>query len=480
MPDDQGLLDPLANGTRATELTRDSAFLQAMVDAELGLTLALIDAGLVPGWMGAVCEQLADASRLDLAAIAAEGRAGGNPVIPLVKHLGARAETFRSGASDHLHVGATSQDILDTATMLVTRRVAGEMLAQLGTLADGLAVLADQHRATPMVGRTLGQHASPTSFGFVAASWLDAVLQAKDRLAAERASLPIQLGGAVGTLAVLSSIASERLPDSPPAQTIDLVLGLFARRLGLAEPVMPWHTNRLVVTGIASALAAATGAVGAFALDVTVLSRTEIGELSERLSPGEGGSSAMPHKRNPVTAVLVTAAARQTPALLATLYSSLLAEGQRPSGAWHAEWAALRTLESVAVAAVTGAVDLAARLDVDSGRMLANLDLTEGLVFSERVTTILAEALGKARAFDLVGRASREAYETGRPLRVVLSAYLAADSPLRQSDDDALRARVWSAFDLTDFGHSDAGIDRALRRHRGLEATINEEGTLVA
>ncbi|MHB1172159.1 MAG: lyase family protein [Lacisediminihabitans sp.] len=459
---DVGLLDPLGQGTRARELTGDAAWLQALVDVELALTRALIRARLVPEWMGGVADALADAGRLDLAAIAAEGRTGGNPVIPLVKHLGLAAETERAGASDHIHVGATSQDILDTAAMLIAQRVTGEVTSRLAALADTLAVLADRHRGTAMAGRTLGQQASPTSLGFVAAGWLDAVLSVRESLETVRTSLPTQLGGAVGNLAVLTEVARFRRPDAALAAVVDEVASAFATNLGLRAPISAWHTNRLVVTELAAGLAAATGVVGAFALDVTVLARTEIAELSERLGTGEGGSSAMPHKRNPITAVLIVAAARQTPALVSTLYGSILAEDQRPSGAWHAEWQSLRALERLTVSAVDAAASLSERLDVNVDRMRANLEITDGLVFSERVSTILGEALGKGAAFEMVGRASREALETDRPLRVVLSASLAADG-----HGEELRARVWNAFEVeSSLGQADAGIDRVLQRHR--------------
>ena len=459
MPEhDFGLLNPLGRGSREAELTSDTAWLQALVDTELALTRALIDAGLVPDWMSDVCDELADAGSLDLAAIAADGRGGGNPVIPLVKHLGNAAESVHVGASDHIHVGVTSQDVLDTAAMLIARRVTGEVRAQLTTLAKTLAAHADRHRDTVMVGRTLGQQASPTSFGFIAAGWLDAVLAVLDGLDRVRANLPVQLGGAVGNLSVLTEIAGARRTDA--AAGVDRVRARFAERLGLRDPAVSWHTNRVAVAELASALAAAVGVAGRFALDVSVLSRTEIAEVSERLGHGEGGSSAMPHKRNPVTAVLVVAAARQGPALLSTLYGSLLAEDQRPSGAWHAEWQPLRDLERLAISATTGAASLADRLDVDSERMRANLDLTDGLVFSERVTTVLAEALGKSRAFDLVTRASQEAMVTNRPLQVVLSGALAADGT-----GDDLRRTVWAAFDYAgDLGQAGAGIDRVLAR----------------
>ncbi|MEO8908163.1 MAG: lyase family protein, partial [Microbacteriaceae bacterium] len=207
-----GLLDPLSQRGDATRLTDDAAWLQALVDAELGLTRALIGAGLVPTWMTEIADELSDARDLDLAAIAAAGRGGGNPVIPLVKALGRAADERRPGASDHIHVGATSQDILDTAAMLIAHRVTGAVADALARLADTLAALATGHRATPMAGRTLGQHAAPTSFGLVVAGWLDAVLSAAEQLEAVRASLPVQLGGAVGNLAGLTDLAAARRP----------------------------------------------------------------------------------------------------------------------------------------------------------------------------------------------------------------------------------------------------------------------------
>lgn len=471
---DAGLLNPLSHGTRESELTSDQAWLQAMVDAELALSRALVDAGLAPEWMLTVCDQLADASQFDLGAIALEARGGGNPVIPFVKHLGRAAESVRAGASDHIHVGATSQDILDTAAMIVARRVTRELIDQLDALGGILADLAEEHRGTVMSGRTLGQQASPTSFGFVAAGWLDAVLLILTRLDGIAETLPVQLGGAVGNLAVLTEIARARRSDAPAADVLDTILERFAHHVGLAVPRLSWHTNRVVISELASVLAAATGVAGTFALDVSVLSRTEIAEVSERLAPGQGGSSAMPHKRNPVSAVLITAAALQTPGLASTLYGSMLAEDQRPSGAWHAEWQSLRVLERLTISAVTGAASLAARLDVDPDRMRANLDLTDGLVFSERVTTILAETVGKTTAFALVERAAQEAFVTNRPLQVVLASMLIAEGC-----SDALRAEVWAAFNYEgESGQSAAGIDRVVQSFRR-RAAVSDRGAIV-
>ena len=453
---DLGLLDPLGQGTRSDELLGDPAWLQAMVDVEVALIRALISAGLIPAEHESVVVALSNAGDLDVAAIAAAGRGGGNPVIPLVAALGAKAESVAPGSSDSVHVGATSQDILDTAAMLIARRSIVEIGAQLRTLCGSLVGLAGAHRATPMAGRTLGQHAAPTSFGLVVAGWLDGILGALARLEAVADGLPFSFGGSVGTLGVLTDVASARRPDTGPEHSVAAVLDDLSARLGLRNPTSPWHTNRLPVVELAAALGAVVGALGTLAVDVGVLSRTEIAELSERLGEGKGSSSAMPHKRNPVTSVLLVAASHRAPGLVATLFAAQAAEDQRPSGAWHAEWEALRLLERLAVDAATVAASLGRRLEIDSERMRSNLELTDGLIYSERVSTILAESIGKKAAFDLVAASSREAVETHRPLRVVVSASLA-------SEDDALRARVWAAFDPdSGLGASGLLIDRVL------------------
>ena len=457
-----GLLDPLDAGEDAGTAVGDPAWLQAMVDVEVALLRALAHGQLVPESAERVAAGIAHATDLDGAAIALAARGGGNPVIPLVAQLGARAETIEAGASDLVHVGATSQDILDSAAMLVARRSITAIDTALHELAGALATLADLHRATPMAGRTLGQHASPTSFGLVVAGWLDSVLDARARLETVGARLPISFGGSVGTLGVLTDIARLRRPDADPGQVVDRVLAEFARRLGLRNPDLPWHTNRVPVVELAAALAAVTGAVGTMAVDVGVLSRTEIAEVSERLGEGEGSSSAMPHKRNPVTAVLLVAAARRAPGLVATVFAAQVAEDQRPSGAWHSEWEPLRELERIALDASATAVSLARRLEVDVARMRSNLELTDGLLFSERVSTILAESIGKADAFELVAAASREAVTTHRPLQVVVAARLASAS-------DDVRARVWAAFDPdAGLGASGALIDRVIARAKEL------------
>jgi 3-carboxy-cis,cis-muconate cycloisomerase len=459
---DFGLLDPLGRRGRSGELTDDTAWLRAMVDVEVALVRALASARLVPEWMDDVAASLG-ATDLDGPAIAEAARGGGNPVIPLVAQLGALADRRHAGAADSVHVGATSQDIVDSAAMLVARHSLVEIAHQLDSLEESLASLANAHRASPVAGRTLGQHASPTSFGLVVASWLDGILDARQCLDQANAALPLQFGGSVGTLVVLTDIARELRPDASPAGVVREVVSTLALRLGLVAPAAPWHTNRMPVITLATALAAVVGAIGSLATDIGVLSRTEIAEVSERLGTGEGSSSAMPHKRNPVTSVLLVAAARRSPGLVATLLGAQLAEDQRPSGAWHSEWAALRDLERLAIDSATAAASLVSSLEVDTDRMRSNLEFTDGLIYSERVSTILGLAIGKADAFALVSEASREAVETGRPLKVVVSARIAGGDY-----DDEFRARVWSAFDPdASLGDADAIIDRVLDR-RGM------------
>ncbi|MEW2490092.1 3-carboxy-cis,cis-muconate cycloisomerase [Streptomyces sp. NPDC048411] len=399
---DAGLLAPGRAGAPAESSTGDRAVLQAMLDAEAALTRAQSACGLAPAEAGQAVTQAADADRFDVRDLALRARSGGNPVIPLVADLTAAVpEEVRP----YVHRGATSQDILDTAAMLVASRTLAGVLDDLVRAADELARHAAAHRDTPMAGRTLTQHAVPTTFGLKAAGWRALILDARDRLASVRDSLPAQLGGAAGTLAAFSAFSFEE----KSADGLALVAA-YARELGLAEPVLPWHTLRTPVADLAGALAFTAGALGKTAADVLTLSRTEIGEVEE----GQvGGSSAMPHKANPVRATLIAAAARRAPGLAATLYSSLTAEDERPAGAWHAEWEPLRDLLRLVGGAARDGAELAAGLRIVPYAMLENLHLTDGLIVSERLAAAFAERIGRARAKDvLAGAADRARSET--------------------------------------------------------------------
>ncbi|MFF3985821.1 3-carboxy-cis,cis-muconate cycloisomerase [Streptomyces sp. NPDC001797] len=416
---DAGLLGPGWSGSAAAAATSDGAFLRALLDAEAALARAQAALGLVPDGAATAVTEAADPGRYDVGALAERARAGGNPVIPLVADL-----TKAAGAEygPYVHRGATSQDIMDTAAMLVAARTLDLVLADLDRTAQALARLAAEHRDTPMPGRTLTQHAVPTTFGLKAAGWRSLVLDARDRVTPVRESLPAQLGGAAGTLAAFGAYGAAHAEELP---------AVYARELGLAAPLLPWHTLRTPVADLAGCLAFTAGALGKIAADVLVLSRTEIGEVSEGSG---GGSSAMPHKANPVRATLIAAAARRAPQLSAVLYGSMAAEDERPAGAWHAEWEPLRDLLRTAGGAARDAVELAEGLRVHPEAMRRNLGLTRGLIVSERLSAELAPVLGRARAKELLTELARRTHTEHRTLRELL----AGEPGLQDVDLDSL------------------------------------------
>ena len=388
----------------------DAAWLQAMLDAEAALARALERAGLAPAGAGAAVTQAARAERFDAGQIGAQASLTGNPVPALVRALTVQVPDFARPA---VHQGATSQDILDSAVMLLAREATAVIEADLAAAAAAAARLAAEHSGTVMAGRTLLQQAVPVTFGLVAAGWLTAIDDARARLAAVRRDrLAAQLGGAAGTLASLG-------PAGPD------VARYFAAELGLPAPVVPWFTDRLRVLELAAALAGVCAALGKLARDITLLAQSEVGEVAEGEPGGAdgehaGGSSTMPHKRNPVAAVVILGCTRRAPGLLAGLAAAAEQEHQRAAGAWHAEWEPLADLLRLTGSAASWAASLLAGLQVDAERMAANLDAARGLPMAEHLTAMLAPALGRLAAHDLIARASRRAVETGRALADVL------------------------------------------------------------
>ncbi|MEU5507273.1 3-carboxy-cis,cis-muconate cycloisomerase [Streptomyces fungicidicus] len=435
-----GLLAPGWAGSPAAAETSDAAFLRALLDAESALTRAQAALGLAPAEAAAAVTEAAGPDGFDIASLPGRARAAGNPVIPLVAELTRAAGEY----GPYVHRGATSQDIMDTAMMLVARRALGPVLADLERCGRALAALAAGHRDTPMPGRTLTQHAVPTTFGLKAAGWRSLVLDARDRVTAVRASLPAQLGGAAGTLAAFSAYGAGDATALP---------GAYARELGLVQPPLPWHTLRTPVADLAGCLAFAAGALGKLAVDVLTLSRTEIAEVAEGSG---GGSSAMPHKANPVRSTLIAAAARRAPQLAATLYGSLVAEDERPAGAWHAEWEPLRDLLRLVGGAARDAAELTEGLRVRPEAMREHLGLTHGLIVSERLSAELAPVLGRARAKELLTRVARRAYEEGRPLAELLAG---------ETESEQLGVELAEATDPARYtGSAGALTDSALER----------------
>jgi 3-carboxy-cis,cis-muconate cycloisomerase len=403
----------LARGGVRAEVD-DRGWLQAMLDAEAALARAQARAGLIPGEHADAVARACRASEFDPAEIGLEAAETANPVVPLVRALSAAVE---GAAAGNVHRGATSQDILDTAAMLVTSRALQPLLEDLSAASDAAAELARKHRDTPMAGRTLLQQALPTTFGLKAAGWTTGLDDSVARLRAVRnGRLAVELGGGGGTLA---SLGGDGIA----------VLALFAEELGLHEPVVPWHTARGRIADLAGALGEAAGAAGKPALDVVLLAQTEVAEVSEG-TPGRGGSSTLPHKRNPVAAVTSVACANQAPGLVEAVGSA---------AAW------IR--------------DCLEHLEVDGDRMRANLDLTDGLLLAERITTALAPDLGRGPAHQLVERASAAAISNGRRFSEVL-----AGTP--EIADHLSPGELAGLLDPTTYlGSAGAFVDRVLRAH---------------
>lgn len=349
---------------RAGDLFTDARFLAAMVQVESAWLAArdvpaALDGLVTPG---------------DLSELSAAAEGGGNPVLPLVGLL--RSRVADPAVASALHTGLTSQDVLDTALVICLRDAASAVWESLDSLVSVLSHLADRHRGTAMAARTLTQHAIPTTFGLKAAGWLHGVLDAREILSAA-ADLPVQIGGAAGSLAAPTVLAGS------PSAAVDLVAAAAAQ-LGL--PVRsPWHTSRAPLTRIADAFVTCTDAWGKIANDVLLGGRPEVGELSETAAEGRGGSSAMPNKQNPVLSVLIRRAALAGPPLAATLHvAAASAVDERPDGAWHVEWATLRTLARRTVVAGSQASELVAGLRVDAGRMAATLAAARPGIDAER------------------------------------------------------------------------------------------------
>jgi 3-carboxy-cis,cis-muconate cycloisomerase len=455
MPEQAGLFDGVF--ARGGADTSDRAWLQAMLDTEAALVRALEKAGLAPAGAGAAVTAAAVAGNFDLADLGRQAAFTGNPVPALVRAL---ATIVPETAAGVVHHGATSQDIIDTAAMLLARQALAAAAADLAAAADAAARLAAAHRDTVMIGRTLLQQAVPVTFGLVAAGWLTALDEAGAGLARLTAGrLAVQFGGAAGTLAPLAA-------DGPR------VAGLLAAELGLAEPVLPWHTDRLRIVEIAGGCAGAAAALGKIARDVTLLAQNEVGEVGEAAagelesggSTRRGGSSAMPHKHNPVAAVSVLGCTRRVPGLVAILAAAAEQEHQRAAGAWHAEWQPLADLLQLTGSAAAWGADMLAGLTVEAEQMRANLAATGGLPLAERVTGLLAPGLGRIAAHDLVAQASAQAVKAGVPLRDVL-----LDVPELRSRLDAAGVtpeEIGAALDPAAYlGAAGQFVDAALAAH---------------
>jgi 3-carboxy-cis,cis-muconate cycloisomerase len=423
--------------TRGGAVADDTAWLRSMLAAEAGLARALERAGLVPAGAGAAVTEAAvdPAGGFDMAELSLSSELTGNPVPGLARALTRLVGSPAGKAA--VHRGATSQDIMDTAAMLLARDAIDAVLADLAAAADAAARLAGAHRTTLMIGRTLLQQTVPTTFGTVAAGWLAGLDSAHEWLAFVRgARLAVQFGGAAGTLASLGDAGAQ-------------VKTLFAEELGLADPPLPWHSERLRIVDVALAMARTCAVLSKIARDVTLLTQTEVGEV----------------KSNPVAAVAILGCAKQAPGLLATLTSAAEQEYQRAAGAWHAEWQPYSQLLQLTVSAAAWARDLLGNLQVEGAKMAANLAAAGGTPLAERVTALLGPALGGPQAHDLVTVATARAAASGIPLRDVLLAAPEIADKLAQAG--ITPGQVEQALDPVGYlGASGAFIDAALAAHQ--------------
>ena len=388
----------------------DVACLQNMLDFEAALARAEAAAGVIPASAPGPIANACKAESFDLVVLAEAATRSGNLAIPLVKALTASVAKVDADAARYVHWGATSQDAIDTAMMLTLRAAIEALLGDIDRAVAGFAILARTHRHTPVVARTWLQHALPMPFGLKLAEYAAALHRSRKRLQRlKRETLALQFGGAAGTLAALGD------KGWPVAERL-------AQELKLPLPDAPWHTHRDRIAEAASVFAIVAGSCGKIARDVSLMMQTDVAEAFEPAGEGRGGSSTMPHKRNPVAAATALAAATMAPNLAATIFAAQVQDHERSAGPWHAEWPTLPTLLLVTSGGLAAIVDIAEGLEVDVARMRLNLDATGGLIMAEAVTMALAEKIGKSDAHHLIEAASKKAVAEKKHLRDVLSA----------------------------------------------------------
>ncbi|MFA9218499.1 MAG: lyase family protein [Sphingomonadaceae bacterium] len=447
----------------------DTAIVQAMLDFERTLSKAQAHQGLLPA---AAAQAIAAACRVelyDLPALISAGRRAGSLAIPLVKELTRLVAIHDTEAASKVHWGSTSQDVIDSAMVLVTRDALQLLDDGLHDLCGHLLQLAEQHLATPVLARTLMQPAQVTSFGFKLAGWLAPLVRARARLRSCAAqALQLQLGGAVGTLAVMGEQG-------------DAVVRHVAAELQLKAPLATWHTQRDEWVRLGLEVAVLTGSLGKLATDLSLMAQGEIGELAEPSGQGRGGSSAMPHKRNPVSAMIALAAAGRTPQHAAALLANMGQQHERGLGNWQAELAEWPGLFLSAHGALQALNDAIASLQVDTQRMRRNIDALQGLVFAEAASAWLAGVIGRPAAHALLERLSGVAISSGRQLAEVLAEAVEADASLRQQIDLSQLHTLFDPVAATQPAQHCAGRQLAQLRDdiAGLNATYSFHQTLT-
>jgi len=443
------LLGPLFSSAAMRALMADKARLQRMLDVEFALARALGALSIIPKKSVKPIGDCCSADKFDIAALGEAAVASGNVVIPMVKALTAEVAKRDAEAAGYVHWGATSQDIIDTALMLDLRAAIDVLDKDLDRAISAFSKIAKDHRKTPTVARTWLQQALPMPFGLKAAGYASALARSRSRLQHIRDEvLALQFGGAAGTLASLGKRGFE-------------VSERLSYELKLPLPDAPWHAHRDRLGEVASAFAILAGTCGKIARDVSLLMQTEIGEVSERAAAGRGGSSTMPHKRNPVASATALACAQIAPHLAASILAAEVQEHERSAGNWASEWVTFPALALVTSGTLASVVDIAEGLEIDPERMRKNLAITHGLIMAEAVSMKLAEKIGKAKAHGIVEDASRKAAAQERDLKDVLLADNEVTEKLKAAEIEKL-------FDPISYpGVAQIFIDRLLAAAKG-------------
>ncbi|WP_095146822.1 MULTISPECIES: 3-carboxy-cis,cis-muconate cycloisomerase [unclassified Pseudomonas] len=444
------LFDAYFTALTMREVFSDQGRVQAMLDFEAALARAEARVGLIPPSVVAPIEAACRAGLYDFSALGEAIVCAGNSAIPLVKALGKQIAVHDADAERYVHLGATSQDVMDSGLVLQVRSALCLIEADLARLGAALATQARRHIATPLAGRTWLQHATPVTLGMKIAGWLGAVTRSQQRLQALKPRLLVlQFGGASGTLAALGEQAM------PIAEAL-------AQELQLTLPEQPWHTQRDRLVEFGAALGLIAGSLGKLGRDISLLMQTEVAEVFEPSAPGKGGSSTMPHKRNPVGAAVLISAATRVPGLLSTLFSAMPQEHERSLGLWHAEWETLPEICCLVSGALQQALLLAEGLEVDTQRMATNLDLTQGLVLAEAVSIVLAQRIGREQAHHLLELCCKRAVTEQRHLRTVLGDEPRVTAELSGAQLDQLMNPAHY------LGQAKTWVERALAEHLAL------------
>lgn len=444
------LFDAYFTARDMREVFCDQGRVQAMLDFEAALARAEARVGLIPSSAVAPIATACDAGLYDFAALGEAIATAGNSAIPLVKALGKQIASSDAEAERYVHLGATSQDVMDSGLVLQLRQALALIEDQLAQLADSLAAQAQRFATTPLAGRTWLQHATPVTLGMKIAGWLGAVTRSRQRLQELKPRLLVlQFGGASGTLAALG------------AQALPIAEAL-AEELQLTLPEQPWHTQRDRIVEFGAVLGLIAGSLGKFGRDISLLMQTEAAEVFEPAAPGKGGSSTMPHKRNPVGAAVLIGAATRVPGLVSTLFSAMPQEHERSLGLWHAEWETLPEICCLVSGSLQQARLLAEGLEVDAARMARNLELTQGLVLAEAVSIVLAQRVGRDTAHHLLEQCCKRAVAEQRHLRAVLADEPQVTAELSGAElDDLLNPAHY-------LGQAQVWVERAVAEHNAL------------